>query len=115
MLRQKLLRLPGLRNLLALKQECNNLQAEILGVREELDSFKSSVEVPKTWFSEFREWRSNNRVGEQPLVSVCVATYNRARLLIERSVPSVLQQTYKNFELIIVGDGCDDETAELLA
>jgi glycosyltransferase involved in cell wall biosynthesis len=50
-----------------------------------------------------------------PLISVCVPTYNRGRLLMERAVTSVLAQTYENFELIIVGDHCTDETAALLS
>jgi glycosyltransferase involved in cell wall biosynthesis len=48
--------------------------------------------------------------NEQPLISICTPTYNRAKLLLERAVPSVLNQTYKNFEWIIIGDHCTDET-----
>ena len=54
-------------------------------------------------------------LGQDPLVSVCVPTYNRAPLLVERAVTSVLAQSYTNFELVIVGDHCTDETAELLS
>jgi len=50
-----------------------------------------------------------------PLVSVCIATYNRSRLLTTRSLPSVLAQTYPNLEVIVVGDGCTDDTAEAVA
>jgi glycosyltransferase involved in cell wall biosynthesis len=52
---------------------------------------------------------------QEPLVTVCVPTYNRGPLLIERAVVSVLSQTYTNIELMIVGDHCTDNTAELLA
>lgn len=52
---------------------------------------------------------------ENPLISVYIPTYNRAKLLLERSVPSVLAQTYKNFELIIIGDHCTDNTEELIS
>ena len=50
-----------------------------------------------------------------PLVSVCIYTYNRADLLCERALPSVLRQTYQNWEAVIVGDGCTDDTAERIA
>lgn len=52
--------------------------------------------------------------NEEPLISVYTPTYNRAKLLIERAIPSVLNQTYKNFEYIIVGDCCTDETEEVV-
>ena len=51
----------------------------------------------------------------EPLVTVRMATYNRGKDLFERTIPSVLAQTYSNFELVIVGDGCTDATAEAIA
>lgn len=50
-----------------------------------------------------------------PFITVYIPTYNRAKLLMERAVPSVLAQTYKNFELVIVGDHCTDETEKLVS
>ena len=48
-----------------------------------------------------------------PLVTVYIPTYNR-RDLLERAVRSVLDQTYKNIELIIVDDRSNDDTMEFL-
>jgi glycosyltransferase involved in cell wall biosynthesis len=50
-----------------------------------------------------------------PLISVCIATYNRAQILCERAIPTILAQTYTRWETVIVGDGCTDGTAERIA
>jgi glycosyltransferase involved in cell wall biosynthesis len=44
-----------------------------------------------------------------PLVTVVIATYNRAETL-KYAIESVLWQTYKNFELWVIGDCCTDHT-----
>jgi len=46
---------------------------------------------------------------QNPIVSVIMATYNRAGYL-SRSISSFLNQTFKNAELIIIDDGSDDDT-----
>lgn len=45
----------------------------------------------------------------RPLVSVIIATYNRSNIL-PFSIGSVLDQTLSNFELLVVGDGCTDNS-----
>lgn len=52
---------------------------------------------------------------QEPLVSVVIPTYNRAQLLTERALASVLRQTYPRFEVIVVGDACTDDTADRVA
>ncbi len=52
--------------------------------------------------------------GEQSeLISVIIPTYNRVGLL-ERSVKSVLSQTYTNLELLIIDDCSNDATGEFV-
>jgi glycosyltransferase involved in cell wall biosynthesis len=48
-----------------------------------------------------------------PLVSVIIPTYNRSSLVRE-AVDSVLKQTFKDFELIVIDDGSTDGTAKAL-
>ena len=49
-----------------------------------------------------------------PLVSAIIPTYNRACVL-ERAIRSVLNQTFRDFELIVVDDGSSDGTAKILS
>jgi glycosyltransferase involved in cell wall biosynthesis len=47
-------------------------------------------------------------------VSIIMPTYNRANYIVE-TITSIQQQTYQNWELIIVDDGSDDDTEEIIA
>ena len=72
-------------------------------IADEFDTIKYSDE----YLSIFKK--------DNPLVTVCVGTYNRSKLLTTRTLPSILNQTYKNIEVIVVGDCCTDSTQEDVA
>lgn len=91
-----------------------------LGRRRIQEPIRSHFDVGprvRRLFGEARETPEYQGAYEKrdPLVSVCVATYNRAELLVSRSLPSLLSQTYPNLQIVVVGDGCTDDTAERVA
>jgi glycosyltransferase involved in cell wall biosynthesis len=51
--------------------------------------------------------------NQQPLISAYIPTHNRAESL-ERAINSVLEQTWKHIEVVVVDDASDDETPKLL-
>ena len=50
---------------------------------------------------------------KNPKISVIVASYNYARFL-PRTLDSLVNQTYKNFEVIVVDDGSKDNSVEII-
>ena len=48
-----------------------------------------------------------------PLVSVIIPTFNRSALL-AAAIDSVRAQTYAPIEIIVVDDGCTDDTSKVL-
>jgi glycosyltransferase involved in cell wall biosynthesis len=98
----------------------SGLQHEIDVLKYELDMSKSSFDVGDGLLKKFRDDKKSDIYArayeeEYPLVTVCIATYNRGDVLVERSLASVLQQEYDNLEIIVVGDCCTDNTGQLIS
>jgi len=78
------------------------------------------IRARSLWEYPMLQWQRRCFAGEYgriesknpPLISVVIPTYNRGKLLEERTLPSVFAQDYPNFEVVIVGDGCPDDTPE---
>src|SRR5262245_29946090 len=50
---------------------------------------------------------------KNPLVSIIIPTHNRCSWL-DQAIQSVLQQTWRQYEILIVDDASDDDTRKLV-
>lgn len=55
-----------------------------------------------------------DKLGMHPIVTVIMPTYNSANT-VEQSIESVLYQTMPDFELIIIDDGSQDKTFDIIS
>jgi hypothetical protein len=124
--------------MLAGRQEIEALRAELLAGREETEALRGAVDrLQETQTKHLRLSRAHyDDLGglrqrlialrrsdayaatfenENPLVSVPIATFNQAEVLVERAIASVRAQTHDRWEIVVVGDGCTDDTAARLA
>jgi hypothetical protein len=85
------------------RQIASSIQDDIPALRRELRSARDSPDYERA-FSD-----------PEPLVSIRIATYNQAKLLVERAIASAVAQTYQNIEIVVVGDGCTDDTEARVA
>jgi glycosyltransferase involved in cell wall biosynthesis len=84
-------------------------------IEVDLDN-KVLLEYFRHEFNIARTTRQYNDVYQKktPLVSVCITTSDRASLLRERALTSMLRQTYRNLQVIVVGDACEDDTMRII-
>jgi glycosyltransferase involved in cell wall biosynthesis len=101
----------------------DHISAQVSGIERLLRSTQAlatrAYERSFRWDEELAELRGTPAYEAayepEPFVTVRVATYNRGELLTERALASLLRQTYTNWECIVVGDACTDDTAERVA
>lgn len=72
---------------------------------------KESVEQPSNEKKINR--KDNPAPSQQKKVSICIPTYNRKKYLKE-TIDSILAQTYKDYEIVIVDDGSTDGTEDMI-
>jgi len=61
-----------------------------------------------------REVKQGGEFGVKPLISVVLPVYNGSAYLRE-AVGSILEQTYRDFELIIINDGSSDDSSQIIS
>lgn len=52
-------------------------------------------------------------MSENPMISVVMSVYN-GELYLDEAIESILNQTYKDFEFIIINDGATDKSLEII-
>ncbi len=82
--------------------------AEIKAEYYRLTERDKLLELRKQYENKYTKDDSN------PKVFIYTPTYNRGELLKERALKSVLEQTYENFEYMIFGDSCSDDTEKIV-
>lgn len=50
---------------------------------------------------------------KKPIISICIPTHNGSKHIFE-TIKSVLNQTFKDFEIVISDDGSNDETIQII-
>lgn len=70
--------------------------------------------MPWIWEVLSKDMISTASKAEAPLVSIVVPIFNVGPFVLP-CIRSLLCQTYPNIEILIVDDGCTDDTVELIA
>lgn len=65
-----------------------------------------------TFITNYTATESTTKKSEKK-ISICIPTYNRKEYLRE-TIESILAQSYKNYEIVIVDDGSTDGTKEMI-
>jgi glycosyltransferase involved in cell wall biosynthesis len=90
-----------------------------LEINDSIDTLHSRMDITSDFFEQFHKDKESSAYkkvfeNQDPLVSVCVCTFNRGELLFNRCIKSLLCQDYKNLEIVVVGDHCTDDTINLM-
>src|SRR5262249_11174136 len=97
-----------------LEQQRKALAAQLDGQPLILFSAQDGSGKEELWRA-LQNFASANRwfPSAMPKVSVLIPTYNR-RDFVREAIASVLAQTYRDFELLVIDDGSDDDTATIV-
>ena len=77
---------------------------------------KTEIQILRKYVNDCKKLKRFNRnkiYNKNPYISVCIAALNM-KYFIERNIISILNQSFQNFEIIIVNDGSTDETGNII-
>lgn len=82
--------------------------------KEDTDTIISKLEFSKLLYKKLLWSQLKDKlIYSNKIISIIIPTYNRKNMILD-SIESVLNQTYKNFEIIIVDDSSNDGTENLI-
>ena len=79
------------------------------GNRIDIRPFKKYIRDCKN----LKKYNRKKLYSENPYISICIPALNMENY-IEHNLLSILNQSFQNFEIIIVNDGSDDETENII-
>ena len=91
------------------------MDRKLARMRSEIDITRSRIDVSAELIQQFDEEKNSPEFlaayeKDEPLVSICIATFNRADCLADRTIASLTAQTYRNIEIVIeIGGVFHDE------
>jgi hypothetical protein len=111
---------PDMRRIEELERRAAKLESRLDLERDRIDWALGSSEGVTALIDAYHAERKTDGyraafAASDPLVSICVATMDRGDILTERCIASILAQTHRNIQVVVVGDNCLDDTAQHLA
>jgi hypothetical protein len=106
------------------RREVSELRAEVTEVLAEVRRAIDAIQLVYDEEPENRRRLHTLRQTEEyslafterePLISVLIPTYQNFESLRDRAIPSVLAQSYENWEIVVVGDAAPPDTADVIA
>ena len=79
-------------------------------------NIKNELNIYKKYINECKELKRFNITkifNENPFLSICLPVYNMEKY-IERAILSIINQSFQNFEIIIVNDNSNDNTENII-
>ena len=79
-------------------------------------SIKNELNIYKKYINECEKLKRFNITkifNENPFLSICLPVYNMEKY-IERAILSIINQSFQNFEIIIVNDNSNDDTEKII-